>query len=80
MSQLIDVFQGERQEQALVTDGKEIVGLATTTDAFEAIAGDLRDPLEEEKTHPEKYRATASAEQRTQGSVQSSTTSATSGR
>ena len=70
MSRLIDVSQGERQEQALVT----------TTDAFEAIARGLRDSLEEEKTHPEKYRATASAEQRTQGSVQSSTTSATSGR
>lgn len=37
----------ERQEPALVPDGVEVVGLVTSTDCFEAIAGGLEDPPDE---------------------------------
>jgi IMP dehydrogenase len=47
VSNVIDQFQANNQELALVLDGGEVVGLVTTTDAFEAIAGDLRDPIDE---------------------------------
>ncbi|EMA35847.1 CNNM domain-containing protein [Halococcus hamelinensis] len=55
VSELIDRFQAESQELALVVEGGEaggkseesrVVGLVTTTDAFEAIAGDLEDPFD----------------------------------
>lgn len=42
----IDRLQAAHQELALVLDGDEVVGLVTTTDAFEAIAGELEDPLD----------------------------------
>lgn len=43
----IDRFQEAHQELALVTKGENVVGLLTSTDAFEAIAGELEDPLDE---------------------------------
>ena len=46
VSELIDRFQSEEQELALVEEGGRIVGLVTTTDAFEAIVGELRDPFD----------------------------------
>jgi CBS domain containing-hemolysin-like protein len=45
VSELIDQFQAEGQELAVVVDGTT-VGLVTATDAFEAIAGELEDPLD----------------------------------
>jgi len=48
VSDLIDQFQAVNQELALVLDDGEVVGLVTTTDAFESIAGELEDPLDEE--------------------------------
>ena len=49
VSQAIDRFQEAEQELALVVDGDgRVVGLVTATDAFEAIAGELRDPLDAE--------------------------------
>jgi CBS domain containing-hemolysin-like protein len=47
VSNLIDQFQANNQELALVLEGGEVVGLVTTTDAFEAIAGELEDPIDE---------------------------------
>ncbi len=47
ISDLIDRFQAENQELALVLDGGEVVGLVTAVDAFEAITGDLEDPLDQ---------------------------------
>ncbi len=47
ISRLIDYFQKRNQELALVEDDGNVVGLVTITDAFEAIAGDVRDPLDE---------------------------------
>ena len=48
VSEAIDCFQEAEQELALVVDGDgRVVGLLTATDAFEAIAGELRDPLDE---------------------------------
>ena len=46
VSDLIDRFQDAHQELALVVEGGRTVGLVTSTDAFEAIAGELEDPLD----------------------------------
>jgi CBS domain containing-hemolysin-like protein len=47
ISEVIDQFQAEHSELALVLDaGGEVVGLVTASDAFEAITGDLGDPLD----------------------------------
>jgi CBS domain containing-hemolysin-like protein len=48
VSDLIDRFQAENQEVAMVLDpdDESVVGLVTATDAFEAITGDLEDPLD----------------------------------
>jgi CBS domain containing-hemolysin-like protein len=46
ISRLIDYFQQREQELALVEDSEGVVGMITITDAFEAIAGDVRDPLD----------------------------------
>jgi len=48
VSDLIDWFQAENQEVAMVADpdDESVVGLVTATDAFEAITGDLEDPLD----------------------------------
>jgi len=47
ISRLIDYLQEREQELALVNDDGRIVGLITITDAFEAIAGDMKDPLDD---------------------------------
>jgi CBS domain containing-hemolysin-like protein len=55
VSELIDQFQAENQELALVVEdgeadgadgGGRVVGLVTATDAFEQITGDIEDPLD----------------------------------
>ncbi|WP_411962902.1 CNNM domain-containing protein [Haloferax sp. YSMS24] len=48
VSELIDRFQAENQELAMVRDAEtnEIIGLVTASDAFEAITGQLYDPLD----------------------------------
>ncbi|MFW6089006.1 MAG: hemolysin family protein [Gemmatimonadota bacterium] len=46
IAEAIDRFQAAHQELALVFEGDGVVGLVTTTDAFEAIAGELEDPLD----------------------------------
>jgi CBS domain containing-hemolysin-like protein len=51
VADLIDRFQAEHGELALVVDDGEVVGLVTATDAFEAITGDLDDPLDLEMPH-----------------------------
>ncbi|MFB6230404.1 MAG: CNNM domain-containing protein [Salinibacter sp.] len=44
VSDFIDRLQQEQQELAFVRAEKHVEGLVTTTDAFEAIAGELEDP------------------------------------
>jgi IMP dehydrogenase len=46
VSDLIDRFQTESQELALVVEDGSVVGLVTATDAFEEVTGELRDPLD----------------------------------
>lgn len=46
VSEVIDVLQAKDQELAMVEKDGEMAGLVTITDTFEAIAGDLRDPLD----------------------------------
>ena len=46
VSHLIDQFQAENQELALVVEDDRVVGLVTATDAFEEITGDIEDPLD----------------------------------
>jgi len=48
VSDLIDQFQAESQELALVIADGEIVGMVTATDAFEEITGELEDPIDTE--------------------------------
>ncbi|MFC7006671.1 CBS domain-containing protein [Halalkalicoccus salilacus] len=48
VSDVIDRFQAESQEMALVVSEEEVVGLVTATDAMEAVVGELEDPLDEE--------------------------------
>jgi CBS domain containing-hemolysin-like protein len=46
VSDLVDRFQEEGHELALVVEDERVVGLVTTTDASEAIIGELRDPYD----------------------------------
>jgi CBS domain containing-hemolysin-like protein len=48
VSDLIDQFQTEGQELAMVIEDGRVVGLVTATDAFEEITGELQDPLDDE--------------------------------
>lgn len=48
IAEVIDQFQANNQELALVVDRETVVGLVTSTDAFEEITGQLEDPLDEE--------------------------------
>ncbi|WP_336345698.1 hemolysin family protein [Halalkalicoccus ordinarius] len=48
VSDVIDRFQEEHQEMALVLSDEEVVGLVTATDAMEAVVGELEDPLDDE--------------------------------
>ena len=52
VSDSIDRFQEENQELALVVEDGDVVGLVTATDAFEAIAGELEDPIDAERVVP----------------------------
>ncbi|WP_276301129.1 CNNM domain-containing protein [Halorussus lipolyticus] len=49
VSEVIDQFQAQHHELALVESEGEVVGLVTATDAFEAVMGDLEDPFDEEE-------------------------------
>ncbi|WP_423751794.1 CNNM domain-containing protein [Salinirarus marinus] len=46
ISDFIDRCQAENQELALVDVDDDVVGLLTATDAFEAITGELEDPMD----------------------------------
>ncbi len=46
IAEVVDIFQEQRQELALVADNGRVVGLVTSTDAFEYILGDLEDPTD----------------------------------
>lgn len=48
VSDLIDRFQSNKQELALVKDGDKVIGLVTLTDALEVIIGSAEDPIDEE--------------------------------
>ncbi|QLG28309.1 HlyC/CorC family transporter [Halorarum halophilum] len=47
VSDAVDQFQDERQELALVVAEGQVVGLLTATDAFEAVMGQMEDPLDD---------------------------------
>ena len=47
ISDVIDQLQEQSQELAFVLDGGNTVGIVTATDAFEAITGELEDPLDD---------------------------------
>ncbi len=46
VSEAIDRFQAERQELAFVMEDGRVAGIVTSTDAFEAITGELEDPFD----------------------------------
>ena len=59
ISDAIDQFQAENQELALVLENGAVVGLVTVTDLFEAILGEIEDPLDEgavETSTPEERK------------------------
>lgn len=58
ISEFIDRLQSKQQEVALVREKGAVLGLVTSTDAFEAIAGELEDPGDVDR---EKARQRASA-------------------
>jgi CBS domain containing-hemolysin-like protein len=47
ISDVIDQLQEQSQELAFVLEGGNSVGIVTATDAFEAITGELEDPLDD---------------------------------
>ena len=49
VSDLIDQFQAESQELALVIGDGRVEGLVTATDAFEEVMGELEDPMDTEE-------------------------------
>ena len=49
VSDLIDQFQAESQELALVIADGRVEGLVTATDAFEEVMGELEDPMDTEE-------------------------------
>lgn len=62
ISDLIDRFQSEQQEIAIVHDDGRIHGLVTATDAFEAITGELEDPEDVDRRETANQTATSSAQ------------------
>ena len=62
LSDAIDQFQVEHQELALVVEDGSVVGLLTATDAFEAVMGELEDPLDVESDADESHPAPPSDE------------------
>ncbi|MGB9987932.1 CNNM domain-containing protein [Salarchaeum japonicum] len=46
VSDAIDQFQAESQELTLVVRDGDVIGLLTATDAFEAVMGEIEDPLD----------------------------------
>lgn len=46
VADLIDILQAASQELFLVQEDDRVVGMVTVTDAFEAIVGELEDPLD----------------------------------
>jgi CBS domain containing-hemolysin-like protein len=48
VSELIDAYQEAKQELALIVEDGQTKGMVTATDAFEAITGELEDPLDTE--------------------------------
>lgn len=57
VSELIDQFQNEHQELALVTSDGQIQGLATITDALEVIVGSAEDPMDVENEQAKRDEA-----------------------
>ena len=62
VSDAVDRFQAENQELALVEDDGSIVGLLTATDAFEAVMGELEDPIDKENRRVFQYGRESSTE------------------
>ena len=48
VSKVIDRFQSNKQELALVKDDENVLGLVTLTDALEVIIGSAEDPMDDE--------------------------------
>ena len=61
VSDLIDRFQHKQQELALVGTNDHVQGLVTSTDAFEAIAGELEDPGDVDRREPTPRTAPSDA-------------------
>lgn len=49
VSELIDRFQSNKQELAMVKEDDKVIGMATLTDALEEIVGSAQDPIDDEE-------------------------------
>lgn len=45
-------FHAEKQEFAAVVEGRSVVGVVTATDTFEAITGEVEDPMDAVAVEP----------------------------
>lgn len=55
VSELIDRFQSNKQELAMVIEDDEVLGMVTLTDALEVIIGTAQDPIDHEKGEPDNH-------------------------
>ncbi|MFB6175976.1 MAG: CBS domain-containing protein, partial [Halobaculum sp.] len=53
VADVIDQFQAENAEFAAVVEDRSVIGVVTATDAFEAIAGEIEDPMDAVAVEPE---------------------------
>lgn len=57
VSDLIDRFQSNKQELAIVKEDDKVIGMVTLTDAFEEIVGSAQDPIDDEEEEKKKEEA-----------------------
>ena len=55
VSELIDRFQSNKQELAMVKEDGKVIGMVTLTDAMEVIVGSSEDPMDEGKSQSQNH-------------------------
>lgn len=56
VSELVDRFQSNKQELAMVIDGHKVAGMVTLTDALEVVVGSVEDPIDDEEQEERKKK------------------------
>lgn len=55
VSELIDRFQSNKQELAIVQENDKVIGMVTLTDALEEIVGSAQDPIDDEEEEKKEH-------------------------